>query len=150
MNDYLIDQHGKDWPHILSCWAGTIPESFTLWLVNRFGEAFLVLDDGSVQMLDLGGGSLTRLAESRVDFARLLDVRNNSRDWLMIPLVDDCVRSLPPLQPSQCYRFKIPPMLGGECCIENVQTSDLTVYHSPSADILAQTKDLPDGTRSRP
>jgi hypothetical protein len=32
-------------------------------------------------MLDLGGGSLTRLAESRVDFARLLDVRNNSRDW---------------------------------------------------------------------
>ena len=56
INDYLIDQRSKNWPQLLSGWGGTIPEAFTLWLVNRFGDAFLVVDDGSVHMLDAGAG----------------------------------------------------------------------------------------------
>jgi hypothetical protein len=114
INDYLIDQQGKDCAKLLSCWAGTIPESFTLWLVNRFGDAFLVVDDGSVHMLDLGSGSFTHLANDRDHFAELLDVDDNASNWLMIPLVDASVRTLPPLQASECYGFKVPPMLGGD------------------------------------
>ena len=54
VNDYLIDQTGLDWAELLSDWHWLLPEDFTLWLVNRFGDLFIGLGDGSVQMLDCG------------------------------------------------------------------------------------------------
>ena len=53
-------------------WLGmALPPEFSVWLMNRYGDLFVILPDGSIHMLDVGGGSLTRLAESRDDFARL-------------------------------------------------------------------------------
>jgi hypothetical protein len=147
INDYLIDQQGKNWAKLLADWAGIIPESFTMWLVNRFGDVFLVTDDGAVHMLDVGGGSFTRLADSRSKFAELLDAGDNANTWLMIPLVDDCAKAQPPLTATQCYGFKVPPMLGGEYGIENVVPTDLAVHYSFLAQIHKQTRDLPGGTR---
>jgi hypothetical protein len=147
INDYLIDQRNKNWPQLLSDWAGTIPESFTLWLVNRFGDAFLVVDDGSVHMLDAGVGQIARIADSRDHFAELLDRGDNANNWLMIPLVDKCVAALPQLQESQCYGFKMPPMLGGTYTLDNIEPTDLSVHYSILADIHRQTKNIPDGTK---
>jgi hypothetical protein len=66
INDYLIDQTEKDWGALLRDWVPPLPSSFTLWLVNRFGDAFVVSDDdGSVHMLDVGGGTLARVADNR-------------------------------------------------------------------------------------
>ena len=90
INDYLIDQRGKDWPQLLSGWGRDIPESFTLWLVNRFGDAFLVVDDGSVHMLDAGGGQVSRIADSRDHFAELLDRDDNANNWLMLAELGVC------------------------------------------------------------
>ena len=149
INDYLIDQRNKDWSQLLSGWAGTLPESFTLWLVNRFGDAFLVLDDGSVHMLDIGGGQISQVADSRDHFANSIDLDDNANNWLMIPLVDQCATALPPLGESQCYGFKVPPMLGGEYILDNIEPTDLAVHYSLLADIHRQTKDMPDGTRVR-
>lgn len=149
INDYLIDQRGKNWPEMLSGWVGTIPESFTLWLVNRFGDAFLVLDDGSVHLLDVGAGSFTRLADSRQHFAELLDTGENANSWLMIPLVDECARSLPALRENQCYGFKVPPMLGGGHSLENVEPLDLAIHYSLLAQIHKRTKELADKTPIR-
>jgi hypothetical protein len=53
--DYLIDQSGIDWPKALCSWSWLLPPEFTLWLVNRFGDLFLVLPDDTVHMLDVGG-----------------------------------------------------------------------------------------------
>ena len=58
LRDYLIDQAGKDWAQLLCDWAPPLPLSFTLWLVNRFGDAFVVTEDGAVSMLDVGAGNL--------------------------------------------------------------------------------------------
>jgi len=146
INDYLIDQRGKDWARLLSAWVGLIPESFTLWLVNRFGDAFLVLDDESVHILDVGAGSFTGLADNREHFAQLIDAGDNANSWLMTPLVDECAKALPALSESQCYGFKVPPMLGGEYSLANVEPTDLAVHYSLLAQIYMQTKDLPDGT----
>jgi hypothetical protein len=59
IENYLIDQTGKDWLELLSGRAPPLPESFTIWLVNRIGDVFAVFDDGSVHMLDVGVGTLT-------------------------------------------------------------------------------------------
>jgi hypothetical protein len=54
INNYLIDQSGQDWQELVCGWAEILPPVFTIWLVNRFGDVILVMDDGSVHLLDIG------------------------------------------------------------------------------------------------
>ena len=148
INDYLIDQADKDWGTFLRGWMPPLPPSFTLWLVKRFGDVFVVLeDDKSVHMLDVGAGTFVRVADDRSHFADLLDRNDNAANWLLIPLVDACRAAGMALNASQCYGFKIPPILGGKYEVENVEPTDLSVHYSFLGDIYTQTKDLPDGTR---
>jgi hypothetical protein len=146
LHDYLIDQSGNDWVALLKGWGSVLPASFTLWIVNRFGDLIIVLDDRSVHMLDLGSGQLSRLADSRDEFAKLLDIDDNANNWLMIPLVDQLVAAGMILTPERCYGFKVPPVLGGSYDLENVVTVPLIERYSLMADILRQIKDVPDGT----
>lgn len=147
INDYLIDQADKGWGTLLRDWMPPLPAAFTLWLVNRFGDAFVVLEeDGSVHMLDVGNGTFDRVADNRSHFAGLLDVGDNAMGWLLIRLVDACREARMYLRASQCYGFKVPPILGGEYEVANVKPTDLAVHYSFLADIYKQTKDLPDGT----
>jgi hypothetical protein len=73
VHDYLIDHNGFDWAWLLSGWEWLLPPEFSVWLMNCFGDLFLILPDGRIQMLDVCGGSLTKLAESRDEFARVLN-----------------------------------------------------------------------------
>jgi hypothetical protein len=147
INDYLIDQAGKDWGAMLGDWMPPLPSSFTLWIVNRFGDAFVVLEeDNSVHMLDVGSGTFARVADDRSHFADLLDADDNAANWLLTSLVDACREAGMALSASQCYGFKIPPVLGGKYEVSNVVPIDLAVHYSLLADIYKQTKDLPDGT----
>ena len=143
IQDYLLDQADKDWAALLSGWD--LPETFELWMVNRFGDAFLVFEDGSVHVLDLGACALNRVADNREDFAR--KAANSAADWFMMPLTDACVASGMIPGASQCYSFKVPPVLGGAYELANVTLTDLAVAYSFAADIHPQVKDLPDGTK---
>jgi hypothetical protein len=145
--DYLIEQQGKDWADLLSGWVPPLPESFTVCMVNRFGDVFAVYDDGSVHMLDIGMGVVERLADGRDQFCDLIDLNDNAKDWLMIPLTDACRDAGLVLSENQCYGFKVLPILGGEYTVENVVACDLSIQYSFTADIFRQTKDLPDGTK---
>ena len=147
IEDYLIDPEGKDWAELLSGWMPQLPASFTVWLVNRFGDVFIVASDGSVQMLDLSLGNITRVADDREDFARRIDLDGNADDWLMIPLVERCVAEGIVLRPNQCYSYKIPPILGGDYAVHNIEPADLSVNYSFTADICSQAKVLADGTK---
>ena len=64
IRNYLIDQGGKDWGELLSGWLGVLPASFTVWLVNGFGDVFAVFEDGSAHILDVGTGVMECLADS--------------------------------------------------------------------------------------
>jgi hypothetical protein len=150
VHDYLIDRSGKDWSELLSAWSDALPASFSVWLVNRFGDVFATFEDGSVHMLDVGRGAVERMADNCDHFADQVDVGDNANNWLMIPPVDQCVAAGLTLADNQCYGFKIPPILGGQYSIENIEPTDLSVHYSLLADIFRQTKGLPDGTRIRP
>ncbi len=97
-------------------------------MANRFGDLFLIMLDGSVHMLDIGAESLTKLAESRDEFARIIDEDDNAADWLMIPLVDRLVEAGVLLKPGQCYSFVTPPILGGEYSVENTMIVPITEH----------------------
>lgn len=151
INDYLIDQSGKEWVRLLRPWIPPLPVSFTLWLVNRFGDVFVVNDDGdgSVSMLDVGLGSFTKVANNREHFAKLIDEGDNAANWLLIPLVDKCRAASIKPSPTQCYTFKLPPMLGGKYAIDNVAPIEIDVHYAFAAEIYRQNKDQPNRTMVR-
>ena len=148
IDDYLIDQSGVDWSKTLASWAWLLPAEFTLWLVNRFGDLFLVQQDGSIWMLDIGAGTLTRVAQSREEFGNKLDA-GNAAEWLMIPLVDRLADAGFVLQPGHCYGFKTPPVLGGRYEVENCCQLSVGDYISGCGRIHEQLRNVPDGTEIR-
>jgi hypothetical protein len=147
LQDYLIDQEGHDWASILAEWHWLLPTDLTVWMVNRFGDIIFVPDDGTVHFLDIGAGATKQLADSRESFYTQIDLGDNADNWLLISLTDKCVAAGLRLQSGQCYSFKVPPVLGGEYVVDNIETSDLVVNYSLLAQINQQTKDLPDGTQ---
>jgi hypothetical protein len=149
LRDYLIDQEGKDWCRLLAPWADLLPASFTVWLVNRFGDVFAVCDDGTVCRLDIGSGTFVHVAGSREEFMELSNVQEDADDLLMIPFVDQCVAAGMILSPNQCYGYKIPPILGGEYDLENFIRIGIAEHYAFHGDLHQQTKGFPDGTRAK-
>jgi len=147
VRDYLIEQEGKDWNEFMLDWGFLLPESFTIWLVNRFGDIVMVLDDGSVHFFDVGVGIIRRIADNREHFCTLVDLGDNADAWLKTGITDSCVAACLTLAPNQCYGFKLPPIFGGKYSVENIALTDLAVNYSFMADICGQTKDLPTGAR---
>ena len=122
-----------------------------MWLVNRFGDVFVVFEDGSVHVLDVGIGAVERIADNRDHFADQIDFGDNANNWLMIPLVDQCVAAGLTLAANQCYGYKIPPILEAANTASRMsEPTDLSVHYSLLADIFRQTRRIwPDGTRIR-
>jgi Domain of unknown function (DUF1851) len=147
VHDYLIDQDGIDWSTTLSDWSWLLPSEFACWLVNRFCDLFIVPADGTVLKLDVGCGSLEKVAESRDDFCTRIDEADNGDDWLMIPLVDELVAAGVRLKPGECYGFKIPPVVGGEYDLQNIAPISIPDYLAAFGSIHEQIKDLPDGAQ---
>ena len=145
ISDYLIDQQGKDWAKLLSDWAWLVPNDFTVWIVNRFGDIVLVLDDGTVHFLDVGAGTLKQIAESREDFCVKVDADDNAENWFLISLVNECVEAGMVLGRDQCYTFKVAPVFGGQYGTQNIEVGDLEVNYSLLGQTHDQIKDLPDG-----
>jgi hypothetical protein len=146
VHSYLIDPSGKDWAALLSHWSELLPETLSVWLVNRFGDAFTIFEDGSIHLLDVGAGTIRRVADNRDHFAAESEVADNANNWLMIPLVDQAVGSGMALGSDQCYAFKIPPMLGDEYALQNVAVLGIAEYYAFLSDVAGQIKGISDGT----
>src|ERR1700677_919723 len=142
LNDYLLDQDGVDWGRLLSDWSWVTPPSYTIWLANRFGDLFIVLDDGSVHMLDTGRGIIERLADDRDDFCKKIDDKERAESWLLISIVDDLVRTGKVLKAKTVYSFINPPGLGGKYDPQNFEVTDIAVHYAVFGQLLKKIKDL--------
>jgi hypothetical protein len=147
LNDYILDHSKVDWPNVLRDWLWLIPDHLTVWIMNRFGDLFVVLDDGTIHMLEIGGGRITKIAESRDDFADKIDGGENANQWLMIPLVDKLVSAGVRLSKGTCYGYRIPPVIGGDYTVENTAVVSIPEHYSFHADIHQQIKNVPDGAK---
>ena len=130
IRDFLIDPAGKDWKRLLGYWRPPLPPDATLWFVNLLGEPFLVTPDGEVHWLTVGTGTLSAVAPTREDFARLLDQRQNAENWLRISLVQSCRAAGVSLGADECYGFKIPPPLLGKYEVANLQPTNIYSHYS--------------------
>ncbi len=144
IHDYLIDHDGFDWPSLIAEWTWLVPNQFTVWLMNRFGDLFLVFEDGSVHMLDVGRGSLEQVANSREEFQAKVDEDDNANDWFMIPLVDQLVAAGMTRKEGECYSYKQLPVLSGDYTVENACALPIAQHYGAYGSIHNQIKDLPD------
>ncbi len=101
LHDYLIDLEGKDWQSMLSAWAELLPATFTMWMVNRFGNVIVIVEDGSIHILDIHAATFEQVATSRDHFSDLADIPVSADDWVMIRLVDQGVAAGIELKPSR-------------------------------------------------
>jgi hypothetical protein len=149
LTDYIVDHAQLDWASLLSSWAWLLPRELTVWIMNRFGDLFLVFDDDSVHMLDVGVGSLKPVADDRDHFCRRLDEADNANNWLAIPLVDQLVAAgrIPGL--GECYGYLQLPILGGEYTTENTRIVPISEHYSALGPIQEKLKEVPDGTHVR-
>jgi hypothetical protein len=145
--DYLLDQESVDWPTVLAPWSWLLPPEFRLLMANRFCDLFLVPPEGTVHLLDVGAGSLTKVAESRDDFSKKLDEGETANNWLMIPLVDRLVAAGMHLKSGECYGFKMPPVFGGQYTVENCAVLPVGDFLGAYGSIHEQLRNVPDGSK---
>lgn len=145
LQDYLLDHEGFDWARLLASWAWLLPRELTVWVVNRFGDLFVVLDDGSVWRLDLGAGTFEKTAADRDEFCDHIDEGDNADTWLLVPLVDRLVAAGKVLSPGRCYGFRIPPVVGGAYSVDNINPLPVAEVYGWSGSFHEQIRDLPDG-----
>jgi hypothetical protein len=127
-----------DWLAGFAPWADILPERSDLLFVSRFADAFLIAPDGAALMLDVNFGRVLRLADDREHLADLIDA--HGPDWLMIPLVEECLAAGRRLLPGQCYAFTKPPLFGGAYKPENVHVAEIGAQLAFLGGLFAQTQ----------
>ena len=145
VNTYLIDHSGIDWSLTLQEWDWVLPSTFDVWLLSRAGDLFITVADGSIQMLDVGGGALKCVASSKDDFVSMLDDAAMAESWLMTPVVDALVASGLHLQPNQCYSYRLLPILGGDYGAKGRVVLRIEEHFSWWGSVQRQVAELPDG-----
>lgn len=98
----------------------------------------LLLEPGTGEALEIPVALSKFHDEELVDYADAVLAVDFYREWLagggMAPAMDECVG------------YRTPLFLGGVDDTTNLQICDVDVYWTLSAQILAQVRDLPDGT----
>ncbi len=145
MNDYLLSNEERDWAGLLAKWNWLLPDSFGVWMANAFGDLIIETEEGMIALLDINGGSLIPLADSREDFVAKLANPENAAAWLYMPLVDALHAGGKVLTPGTCYAFTRPPLLGGDYAPENVHIADYAEHLAFTGDFCEQLQGLSEG-----
>ncbi|MFO0955965.1 MAG: DUF1851 domain-containing protein [Isosphaeraceae bacterium] len=143
--DYLLQADSCDWGVGLSEWSWLIPPRFKVWFANRFGEPFLVLEDGSIALLRLDAGELLPLVDDHSQFLEALGRDGNAERWLRTSEVDDRIGLGLDLGPGECYGFLIPLALGGYETGANLVVMDVLERIATLGRLHRGLRDLADG-----
>jgi hypothetical protein len=145
LNDYIIDHSDFDWVNLLASWGWLLPEEFTVWIMNRFGDLFIITSNGAVHMLDVGAGTFTQIAENKDKFYELMNDPQYAANKLLIPVVDSLVRAGFILSKGECYSYKMLPAFGGKYMVENITVKSVGFHFAALGPLHEKIKDVPDG-----
>lgn len=150
VRDYLLDTAEWKWDELLHRWKWILPPEFAVRIVNRFGDVFMELGDGTIQHLDIGAGTLTQVGANWDAFCDLLDDPEQANFFLMIPLVDALASSRRELALEQCYSFQTAPAFSeGGYSLDNIVVRPIAEHYHIFGPIHELTRDVPDGARVR-
>jgi len=142
-----IKTDGLPFEALLCDWRWLVSPDFTPVLMTAFGDLFLRDQAGRIHFLDLMSGGFKQVAQSREEFDRLCEDREQRRTWFMGFLLMEVRKLRGELVAGECYSCEIPPSLGGKLDAENFERTDLQVHYSILGQLHEQTKHLPAGTK---
>ena len=145
-DELILNPTGVDIDELLSEWRWLVDERYSPVAITAFGDLFLRASDDSIHRLDAGLGDFSRVAQSLYDFKRKASRPEHREDWFHPQLLSELHREGMTLGPSQCYGYKIPPILGGTHEAGNFEPTSLAVHHGILGQIVRQVKALPPGT----
>jgi len=133
---------------ILTDWKWLISETKLPILLAASGDAFVEdTNDGSVHVLDVGAGKLTKVADSYEEFQSLFTDKQFVADNFALEMIVDLRNSGKALKKGQIYSLKKPLILGGEYELENIEPTDIQIHFSMLGQIYEQASKLEPGTR---
>lgn len=135
----LVGAALQDW-----IWLAGLGELSPL-AVSAFGDVFLYGPDG-VWFLDTIEGTLTREWDHPAALQDAINTPEGQDRYLLGGLVFAAHEAGIEPGANQVLSFKIPPILGGKCEVDNIEASDLVVALSLGGQIHQQVKALPPGT----
>lgn len=143
--DYFLPEPANEAD--LSCWSPILPTPVRILQTNLFGDAFVLVGDGTVHMLERASHSAQRIASSEEEFGR--EIEDDAHGWQLRRLADQCRSAGKVLADGECYAFTTLPILGGEYTVQNIWITRWQEWFSFTADLFQQIKDLPDGATVR-
>jgi hypothetical protein len=148
LDDLTVNFSHLDRKAILADWKWLIGKAKLPILLTAGGDAFLQhVNDGSVHLLDVAAGTVSQIASSVAEFQSLLSDREFVYNHLSVAMVADLLQSGRKLSHGQIFSFKIPPVLGGEYVLSNVEVSDIEVHFSLAGQVHEKVSKLAPGTQ---
>ncbi|WP_121808855.1 T6SS immunity protein Tdi1 domain-containing protein [Mucilaginibacter kameinonensis] len=147
LDGLTINLKQLDIKDILSCWDWLVKDLTQLLLISKFGDLFFWAKDGAVYWLATDMCNLTKVADSKPEFYRLLKDNELIENWFMPQLLKELEQEGVYLDPYQVYSYKKMPVLGGEYTIDNINPVDIKTHFELAGIIGEQIKDLPAGTK---
>ena len=139
----------QDYRGALESWYFLDIEGATPLLTSAFGDVFLARPDGSVWLLDVVAGTLTREWDDVDAMADALETPDGQERWLRASLANAAHRAGHVPTDAQVYDFATPPVLGGALSADNIRPTDFVVTVNLDGQIHEQVRDLPPGTTFR-
>jgi len=148
LDDLTVDFAHLKREEILTDWKWLIGKTKLPILLAASGDAFVEdTNDGSVQVLDVGAGKLTNVADSVEEFRSVLTDKQFVVDYFALEMIVDLRNSGKALKKGQIYSLKKPLILGGEYELENIEPTDVEIHFSTLGQIYEQASKLEPGTR---
>lgn len=145
LDDFTVIVDSARRKTLLDDWCWLTAES-KLLLITAAGSAFVEDSvNGGVHFLDVAAARLMPVAGAADELQQLLSDPRFVSDYFDIGLVEDLRARGIRLQPAQVYSFRVPLILGGARCAENIEVADVEVHFSVQGQIARQVSALPDG-----
>jgi hypothetical protein len=140
----------QDLSRLLEQWRWLCGESVTLVARNGLGNLFLQTEDRKMLWLNVGGGTLTEIADSELAFEHSLEEPAKWDVWFAErQLAVFAERGLKP-NDLQCIGFKTPVVFAESRSIpDNAYVADLYEEVSFLGDLHRQIADVPNGGKVR-
>ena len=140
----VFDVNQLDVSRLLEQWRWLCGQSVTLVARNGFGDMFLRTNEKKILWLNVGGGTLTEIAESELGFEHSLAESAKRELWLAEQqLAAFAERGLKP-NDLQCIGFKTPVVFAESRSIpDNAYVADLYEHVSFLGDLHRQIADVP-------
>ncbi|ELA7884033.1 DUF1851 domain-containing protein [Vibrio parahaemolyticus] len=129
----------------LTAWNWLDFSDKTFVTANLFGDMFLESSEG-IYFFDTLEGTLTVIATDQNELQSLLNTKQGQEQLLMVSLVSEALANKLILSENECYDFIIPPCLGGELSVDNLQLMPFLSKLVAAGSIYSQIKELPLGT----